>query len=130
MNRPVLGTVARGFEPVAEVFAAGFAGRPTMGAGLCIRWHGEVVVDLWGGFADARDGRPWAPATPSVVFSCTKGLVAILAAQLVAEGRLDYAAPVARYWPEFAAAGKQGDHRGRGAGASRRPVGAAPRSRP
>lgn len=106
MSTEVSGTVASGFEPVADAFAASFEGLPEMGAGLCIRRDGETVVDLWGGVADARAGRAWAADTPTVIFSCTKGIVAILAAQLVAEGRLDYDAPVARYWPEFAANGK------------------------
>ena len=80
-----------------------------MGAALHVMHEGETIIDLWAGVADARSGRPVGQAdTPSVIFSCTKGLVSILAAQLVGEGRLDYAAPVARYWPEFAAAGKAG----------------------
>ena len=106
MGSRVSGTVASGFEPVAEAFDAGFGGLPKMGAGLCIRVDGKIVVDLWGGIADARDGRAWQADTPTVIFSCTKGLVAIVAAQLVAEAKLDYDAPVARYWPEFAANGK------------------------
>ncbi len=102
----VSGSVKPGFEPLAEAFAEGFAGRPTMGAALSVRVAGKMVVDLWGGTADERDGRPWTGDTPSVVFSCTKGLLSILSARLVQEGRLDYDAPVSRYWPEFAAAGK------------------------
>ncbi|MBU1174042.1 MAG: beta-lactamase family protein [Alphaproteobacteria bacterium] len=108
MGTRVFGTVASGFEPVADAFGASFDGLPDMGAGLSVRVEGETVVDLWGGVADARDGRAWQADTPTLVFSCTKGLVAIVAAQLVAEGRLDYDAPVARYWPDFAANGKAG----------------------
>ena len=102
----VQGRVAPGFEPVGEAFAAAFEGRPLMGGALAIRHHGEEVVSLWGGSADARLDTPWTEGTASVIFSCTKGLVSILAAQLVEQGRLDYEAPVARYWPEFAQAGK------------------------
>lgn len=108
MSTQVSGTVSSGFEPVAEAFAAGFDGLPDMGAGLCIRVEGKPVVDLWGGVADRRDGRAWEADTSTVIFSCTKGLVALIAAQLVAEGRLDYDTPVAHYWPEFAANGKTG----------------------
>jgi CubicO group peptidase (beta-lactamase class C family) len=108
MSVAISGFAAPGFEPVAEAFAAAFDGRPEMGAALHILRDGEAVVDLWGGIADARTGRDWQKDTPSVVFSCTKGLVSILTARLVQEGRLDYAAPVSRYWPEFAAAGKAG----------------------
>lgn len=106
MRGTVLGSVAAGFQPVAEAFERAFADRPAMGAALHITRNGERVVDLWGGVADARTGRAWQRNTPSVIFSCTKGLVSILVARLVEEGKLDYAAPVAQYWPEFAAAGK------------------------
>lgn len=100
------GTVAAGFEPVADAFAAAFEGRPRMGAALAVLHEGRPVVDLWGGLKDARTGEPWAEDTLTVLFSCTKGLSSILAARLVQEGRLDYDAPVCEYWPEFAGAGK------------------------
>ena len=106
MTIALSGTVAPGFEPVAEAFAAAFDGRPAMGGALHVTIEGESVINLWAGTADARTGRAWTGRTPSVVFSCTKGLVSTLAARLVQEGRLDYAAPVSRYWPEFAASGK------------------------
>ena len=106
MSVELFGSVAPGFEAVAAAFDVGFDGRPHMGAALHVVVEGQSVVNLWAGVADARSGRPWASDTPSVIFSCTKGLVSILAARLVHEGRLDYEAPVCRYWPEFAAAGK------------------------
>ncbi len=107
MANTIKGTVRPGYEPVAEAFEAAFADRPQMGASLTMLVEGETAVDLWGGVADARNGRAWEKDTPTTVFSCTKGLVSILAARLVQEGRLDYDAPVSRYWPEFAAAGKE-----------------------
>lgn len=100
------GRVAPGFEPVAEAFAAAFSGRPQMGAALAIRHEGREIVSLWGGLADDRLNTAWTEQTASVIFSCSKGLVSILAAQLADQGRLDYDAPVAQYWPEFAQAGK------------------------
>jgi CubicO group peptidase (beta-lactamase class C family) len=106
MSAKVSGTVASGFEAVSDAFAEGFAGHPTMGAGLHIRVDGKPVVNLWSGVADERSSGPWSAHTPSVIFSCTKGLVSLLAANLVREGRLAYDEPVATYWPEFAAAGK------------------------
>ncbi|AXG82895.1 class A beta-lactamase-related serine hydrolase [Streptomyces paludis] len=78
-----------------------------MGAALCVRVAGETVADLWGGTADARDRSPWTKDTTSVIFSCTKGLVSLLAARLVQDGLLDWRTPVAAHWPEFAAAGKE-----------------------
>lgn len=102
----VQGVVAPGFEAVGEAFAAAFEGLPEMGAALAVRVDGQTVVDVWGGTADSRDGRPWERDTPSVVFSCTKGLMSILAARLVADGTLDLDRPLAEIWPDFAAQGK------------------------
>lgn len=103
---PVEGNVAPGYETVAAAFRAAFEGRPQMGAALAVRVDGEEVLSLWGGVADARTGERWTARTSSVIFSCTKGLMSILLARLVQERRLDYDAPVATYWPEFARAGK------------------------
>ncbi|MEQ1735121.1 MAG: serine hydrolase domain-containing protein [Rhodoglobus sp.] len=107
MSTSVHGSAADRFHTVAEAFRSSFEGKPDMGAALAIRHDGDLVVDLWGGVADERDKRNWQEDTLGVVFSCTKGLVSILAAVLVQEGRLDYSARVADYWPEFAAAGKE-----------------------
>ncbi|MEW1648683.1 serine hydrolase domain-containing protein [Streptomyces sp. NPDC091219] len=106
MNASVDGFTAPGFEHVAEAFATSFAHHHAMGAALCVRVAGETVLDLWGGTADERTHSPWTKDTISVIFSCTKGLVSILAARLAEEGRLDYETPVATYWPEFAKSGK------------------------
>ena len=106
MSVHVSGTVAESFGRVRDAFEASFDGKPDMGAALAIRHNGVPVVDLWGGIADERAREPWHADTTSVIFSCTKGLVSILAARLVQEGKLDYSARVADYWPEFAAAGK------------------------
>ena len=102
----VAGTVAPGFEPVLEAFRLAVEHDDETGAALSIRHRGEVVVDLWAGVADGRTGREWTGDTPSVVFSCTKGLMSILLARLVQEGRLDYEARMTDYWPEYGAEGK------------------------
>ncbi|PZQ88259.1 MAG: carboxylesterase [Leifsonia xyli] len=101
------GHVAPGFECVADAFREAFE-TPGTGAALAVLHDGIPVVELWGGVADARTLRPWREDTASVIFSCTKGLMSILAARAVAAGVLDYERPVAEYWPEFAAAGKAG----------------------
>jgi CubicO group peptidase (beta-lactamase class C family) len=106
MTTHVRGTVAPGFDGVREAFEAAFDSKPHMGAALAIFHRGEPVVDLWGGVADDRHATLWQRNTASVIFSCTKGLLSILAARLVEENRLDYHAPVAEYWPEFAQEGK------------------------
>ena len=108
MSDTVSGSLAPGFESVRTAFEAAFDGKPDMGAALAVRRHGETVVDLWGGVADERDRAPWQRGTLSVIFSCTKGISAILAAKLVQEGRLDYQGLVTDYWPEFGASGKYG----------------------
>ncbi|MCX4238011.1 MULTISPECIES: serine hydrolase domain-containing protein [Streptomyces] len=108
MSIRIEGTTTPDFASLADVFSAAFTGHDAMGAALCVRAGGETVVDLWGGTADPRDGTPWTKDTTSVIFSCTKGLVSILAARLVQDGLLDHRAPVAAYWPEFAAEGKGG----------------------
>lgn len=108
MSADIQGLVAPGYEIVAEAFAESFTGQSGMGAAVAVRVNGEEVLDLWGGLADPHTGAAWNEDTVSVVFSCTKGLMSLLAARLVQEGRLDYEAPVADYWPEFAAAGKEG----------------------
>ncbi|MEV2203295.1 MULTISPECIES: serine hydrolase domain-containing protein [Streptomyces] len=100
------GEVAPGFEPVREAFAANFTQHGDIGAAVCVYRHGRPVVDLWGGVADPETGRPWAQNTLQLVYSATKGATATAAHILVERGMLDLDAPVAKYWPEFAANGK------------------------
>ena len=77
-----------------------------VGASFCATVEGETVVDLWGGFADAARTRPWARDTIINVYSTTKTMTALTALLVADRGELDFDAPVARYWPEFAANGK------------------------
>jgi CubicO group peptidase (beta-lactamase class C family) len=100
----VFGAVERGFERVHEAFARGQAADPG-GAQLCVYQGGGRVVDLWTG-RDVAGDRPYDGDTLTVLMSCTKGMVTVCALMLVERGELDVEAPVARYWPEFAAAGK------------------------
>ncbi|MEU1793500.1 serine hydrolase domain-containing protein [Streptomyces californicus] len=100
------GEVAAGFEPVREALAANFARREDIGAAVCVYQDGRPVVDLWAGVADPDTGRPWERDTLQLVYSATKGVTATAAHLLVQRGALDLDAPVAEYWPEFAANGK------------------------
>ncbi|MEF9884452.1 serine hydrolase domain-containing protein [Streptomyces sp. P9-A4] len=100
------GEVAPGFEPVREAFVANFTQHGDIGAAVCVYWHGRPVVDLWGGVADVDTGRPWTRDTLQLVYSATKGATATAAHMLAERGMLDLDAPVAKYWPEFAANGK------------------------
>lgn len=108
MSGPLLaGQVDSGFERVREVFAEQLASPGELGAAVCVTVGGRPVVDLWGGHADAARTRPWQRDTVATVFSTTKGLVSLCAHHLADAGGLDFDAPVSRYWPEFAAAGKE-----------------------
>jgi CubicO group peptidase (beta-lactamase class C family) len=95
------------WRPVRDELERNFRERGEVGASVCVIVDGRVVVDLWGGLAERRSGRPWQRDTIGVVWSCTKGAVALCAAVLVSRGLLELDAPVLRYWPEFATAGKE-----------------------
>ena len=101
------GSTTPQFEAVRAAFADNFAQGREVGASFAAYHRGEKVVDLWGGIADAETGRAWDEHTMAVVFSTTKGVTAMCANRLAQEGELDVEAPVAKYWPEFAAEGKQ-----------------------
>ncbi|MCQ9133418.1 serine hydrolase domain-containing protein [Streptomyces hilarionis] len=79
-----------------------------VGGSVAVFVDGEPVVDVWGGFADAGRTVPWQRDTLVNVWSVTKTMTALCALVLADRGELDMDAPVARYWPEFAAAGKEG----------------------
>lgn len=95
------------FEPVAAAFANNFEQHNEVGAAVCIHINGEPVLDLWGGTKNARTEEPWTEDTICVVYSTTKGMVALAAHTLISAGELDLDAPVKKYWPEFATNGKQ-----------------------
>lgn len=96
------------FAAVREVFENNLKGGLDVGASFAATVEGEMVVDLWGGFADEARTRPWARDTIVNVYSTTKTMTALTALLLADRGVLDLHAPVARYWPEFAASGKEG----------------------
>src|SRR5271170_5684496 len=104
---PVGGTCEPRFDRVRKAFIENFEGRGEVGAAVSVTLDGKPVVDLWGGHADKARIAPWTRDTIVNVFSTTKGLTAICAHRLVDQGKLDLDAPVAKYWPEFAQAGKQ-----------------------
>jgi CubicO group peptidase (beta-lactamase class C family) len=94
------------FDAVRAAFAHNLVHGGELGASLAVEVDGECVVDLWGGWADAEGGTPWQRDTLSVVFSNTKPATALCIHLLAEAGELDLDQPVARYWPAFAAAGK------------------------
>ncbi|MET8559388.1 serine hydrolase domain-containing protein [Streptomyces flaveolus] len=103
----VNGTVAEGFEPVREAFAANFALLGERGAAVAVYRDGHRVVDLWAGTQDVDGTAPWQPGTAQIVRSATKGVAAAALLLLHQRGALDLDAPVGTYWPEYKAAGKE-----------------------
>ncbi|WP_422060161.1 serine hydrolase domain-containing protein [Sphingopyxis sp.] len=100
------GTCQDRFGAVRLGMAASLAAGSDVGLSFCATIEGETVVDLWGGHADEARTRPWQADTIVNVYSTTKTMTALTALLLADRGALDFAAPVARYWPEFAANGK------------------------
>ncbi|MEV4087293.1 serine hydrolase domain-containing protein [Nonomuraea fuscirosea] len=95
------------FSRVREVFERNFADGEELGAAFAVYLDDEPVVDLWDGVADRHTGRAWERDTPAFAYSCTKALTAAVLLRLVEQGLVDVRAPVAAYWPEFAAGGKE-----------------------
>ncbi len=105
---PLGGTCSARFDPLRELFAANLESGEDLGASLAVNIDGEMVVDLWGGWADEARTAPWTENTITSGFSTTKTMTALAALVLVDRGELDLDANVAAYWPEFAARGKEG----------------------
>src|SRR4051812_11570929 len=104
---PVHGTVEPGFEGVRDALANNVASGADVGASACVTIDGKVVADVWAGHID-RDGKDeWQQDTIINVWSTTKTMAALCSLMLADRGELDLHAPVARYWPEFKAAGKE-----------------------
>jgi CubicO group peptidase (beta-lactamase class C family) len=103
----VQGECAPRFALVREALEKSFAAGEEVGASFAAYLDGELVVDLWGGHADASRSRPWLRDTLVNVFSTTKAPAALVLHMLAERGSLDLDAPVAKYWPEFAQGGKE-----------------------
>lgn len=96
------------FEQVASLLEENLARGRDLGASVCITQRGETVVDLWGGYMDQGRTMLWQRDTLVNVYSCTKPMTTLAALWAYDQGLLDFDAPVAHYWPEFAANGKEG----------------------
>jgi len=103
----VQGTCDPRFEPVRATLADQLETGADLGASVAVFLHGEPVVDLWGGWADAERTKPWERDTLTNVWSTTKTMTFLVALMLADRGQLDFGAPVARYWPEFGTNGKE-----------------------
>ncbi len=94
------------FLPLKQAFAENFEAGLELGASVAATWRGEPVLDLWAGWADVAQTRPWERDTLVPVSSTTKIMVTLCVLMLVDAGRIDLDAPIATYWPDFAAGGK------------------------
>jgi CubicO group peptidase (beta-lactamase class C family) len=103
----ISGFVKPGFEAVREAFIENFERRSELGAACCIYYHGEKVVDLWGGIRNKATGEPWQENTMALVASTTKGLAGLSMALAHSRGLFDYDERISKYWPEFAQRGKE-----------------------
>ena len=101
------GYCASRFQPVLDVFVENFRQRDEIGASACVTFEGETVLDVWGGLAEPATRSSWTEDTVSLVFSSTKGIMALVANMLIDRGLLDPFQPVAEIWPEFACNGKE-----------------------
>jgi CubicO group peptidase (beta-lactamase class C family) len=102
----VQGSCDRRFETVREALEENLASGEELGASIAVDLDGETVVDMWGGWREPGRTRPWLEDTIVNVWSTTKTVTSLAVLMLVSRGQVDLDAPVARYWPEFAAAGK------------------------
>ena len=100
------GTCEGRFSAVRQALEDNLESGEELGAAVHVDLDGQTVVDLWGGWRDERRTTPWSQDTITNVWSCTKTVTSLAALVLVERGLLDPYAPVAKYWPEFAAAGK------------------------
>ena len=122
LPRGVRGAADPRFSNVVRIFAGLFPGRRFGGGALSVYIEGRPVVDVWMGWSDRSGEQAWTADTGAMVFSATKGMAAAVIHRLVDRGLLSYDEPVAQYWPEFGASGKDDDHGARRASAPSRAV--------
>jgi CubicO group peptidase (beta-lactamase class C family) len=101
------GGANEGFGAVEDAFAQNFEEGCELGASFAAMVDGELVVDIRGGYMDRAKEQPWTEDTLACIYSTSKSVLSLLTARAVSEGKLDYDAPVAGLWPEFAANGKE-----------------------
>ena len=101
------GSCDQRFSALRDILSANIDSGADVGASVAVVHNGEMVVDLWGGWVDTEHSAPWGKDTITNVWSSTKTQMALCALMLADRGQLDLDAPVATYWPEFAANGKE-----------------------
>lgn len=104
---PLNGQCERRYGPVLEAFIRNFEVEDEVGSAVSVIVDGRTVVDLWGGWKDGARQREWQHDTIVCMMSVSKGITGMAFSLLVDRGLVDVGAPVATYWPEFAANGKE-----------------------
>lgn len=104
---PLEGRCHPSFEPVRQALQANMASGEELGCAVCVTVEGETVVDLWAGWRDRARSQPWERHTITDMKSVGKSVFALCVLRLVGQGVIELDAPVARYWPDFAQAGKE-----------------------
>jgi len=104
---PIHGICEDSFSRVRDSFSENFVERGELGAAVAVYKDGKKVVDLWGGHMDEARTQPWTEHSIVSMASTVKGMMALGVHMLADQGKLDYNAPVAAYWPEFAQNGKE-----------------------
>jgi CubicO group peptidase (beta-lactamase class C family) len=107
-DKLISGECTREFSKVREAFEQNFSERNELGAAVAVYKDGRKVVDLWGGHKDLARTQPWESDTLVIMNSIAKSMTALSVHMLIDRGLVEFDAPVARYWPEFAQAGKEG----------------------
>jgi CubicO group peptidase (beta-lactamase class C family) len=108
LTTAVQGSCDTAFKSVQEALEANLDSGEELGASITVLVDGKTVVDIWGGWRDEARSQPWESDTIVNVWSTTKTVTSLAMLMLVSRGQLDVYAPVARYWPEFAAAARSG----------------------
>ncbi len=103
----VQGSCDSAFDSLREALEANLASGEELGASIALNLDGKTLVDMWGGWRDEMQTQPWEQDTIVNVWSTTKTVTSLAVLMLVSRGQVDVNAPVSRYWPEFAAAGKE-----------------------
>jgi CubicO group peptidase (beta-lactamase class C family) len=103
----IQGVCADQFGAVRTALERNLDSGEELGASLVLDIDGDIVIDMWGGFTDQARTIPWTEHTITNVWSSTKTVTSLAALMLADRGELDVDAPVAKYWPEFGARGKQ-----------------------
>jgi CubicO group peptidase (beta-lactamase class C family) len=104
---PISGTCAPRYQRVRDLFRTNFAEHDDVGAAVAVWVDGDLVVNLWGGYTNAKRTRRWRENSLASVFSGSKGLTSTCVHLLADRGEIDLETPVSSYWPEFGQAGKQ-----------------------